>query len=195
MDTGNGRGTGPGGAGSSPCPTCGGGTCQSGPGGGGWLGRRARPESRSAQGGWKCQRKKMVLSGSLAPCPSSGTHLPGDFEQVNCEGRDGSVAFQLVLEPLGRQGKVSSLLPQPPPDQLHLHLIYTLDSGIRFVFVIVITFLGFCYYYYKSKNCSYIKKYKVKTKSVSPPVPLPRGRHCQPFPACPPDTVCAFKHI
>lgn len=110
----------------------------------------------------------MVWSGVLASCPSSGTHLPGDFEQVTCESRDGTVAFQLVLKPLGRQGKVSKLLPQSPPDQLHFHLIYT---GLWYkvsLYNCYYIFRVFLNYYYKCKNCSYIEKYKMKTNIPSP---------------------------
>lgn len=88
----------------------------------------------------------MVWLEVLASCPSSGTHLLGDFKQAtpsspgfifpNCESRDGSLAFQLVLKPLGRQEKVGRILPQAPQDQLRFGLIYTLGSGMRFLFVI-----------------------------------------------------------
>lgn len=73
MDTGNGRGTGPGGAGSSPCPACGEGTSQSGPGG--KLAGREGPgqkqgaprEGGNARGRKWCGREAWLLALALAP--------------------------------------------------------------------------------------------------------------------------------
>lgn len=69
MDTGSGRGTGPGGTGSGPCPTCGGGTRQDPEGS--WPGRQG-PEAGRVQGGnargrkWKAGRCCALIL-ALAP--------------------------------------------------------------------------------------------------------------------------------
>lgn len=122
--------------------------------------------------------------------PAFFSPLVGNFEQVNCGGQDGSVAFPLVQEPLGRQGRVSrpssaSTSPAPRPPYIHT------NSGRKFLFVVAITFLGFVWGFWvliiKIKTALTCKKHDGKTNSLSPHQShSPEGAT---VPACPPDTA------
>lgn len=103
---------------------------------------RGWARSRECPGGWKCPRKEMVWLGGLPSFPRLWVTLNKSTVGVGME----AWLSHWSKNPLGGRGREQAL-PQPPPDQLHIHLIHTLDPGRKFLFVIAIPFLGFvCFF-------------------------------------------------
>lgn len=120
MDTGNERGTSPGAAGSSLCPTCGGGKRQVLEGG--W------PADRGWAGSSEGQSRNARAVRGLASCPSSGTHLLGSlnkppffwglFSPTVREGQGWMKDFPTDPRALRAAQAGGQLLPEPLPDLL-----------------------------------------------------------------------------